>query len=665
MRTGSEMEVETWFDEAEVDDVELGTYQQSNTAINEIEPGYDETEDADLIRSQRYQVGVETKTEYSVQPSNDAQIGSRRFQEEKSKKLDHHQTEKRKMNLKLYLAALQGKWDIAERIYENNGKEIIDHKITKRGETALHIAVSAGQTDFVGKLIQGMSKEAIRAPNKLGNTAFCYAATSGKVELAHDMLKKDKDLATIRGSKEMLPIYMAALLGHKKMVSYLYDKTSDEILTDDDRIDLLVTLIDNDIYDVALRMVEKHKDFLSTARDGNKETALDALARKNFAHQALSGTRTKLFNLLCCGADQKSNPLPGEAYRLLQLVWQEVLLYDDSTVSEVIGSPPVLIFKAAEQGNLEFLTTLICSYPDLVFEVDGNNYSIFHIAVLHRHEDVFKLIHEIGSSKSLVAAFKDGKKNNLLHLAAKLSPQNKLDAIPGAALQLQHELLWFEEVKKVVKKSYVEAKNLTNQTPGEIFLKEHKDLIEKGEKWMRDTADSCMLVATLIATVVFAAAFTVPGGNNQAGNPMFLHEAQFQVFAIADAISLIFSVSAVLNFLSILTSRYALKDFLQSLPKKLVQGLVMLFISVVAMMVAYIAAIFIIFKNGLLRIAIPIAVIAIFPGVLFIRQQSGLLRDVVRSTYMSKSLFRPNKPTLFYAGATAKATKRVAYVYED
>ncbi|KAJ8759833.1 hypothetical protein K2173_009934 [Erythroxylum novogranatense] len=555
------------------------------------------------------------------------------------------------MHLKLYRAARQGNWDIAEKIYNKNENALIEHSITERGETALHIAASAGQTDFVRKLIGRMSKAAIRAQDKLGNTAFCYATTSGKVELAQEMLREDKGLAAIRGRHEMLPIFIAALLGRKKMVTYLYGETSDKILTDDDRINLLVTLIDNDIYDVALSMVKKHTDFLATARDRNGERALDALARKNFAHQAPSGTWTKRFNLLCCGADQKSNPRPTDAYELLQFLSKVPLYKDSTTLREVL-------FTAAEHGNLDLLTTLIRLHPDLVFEINKKNYSIFHIAVLHRHEDVFKLIYEIGSSISLVAAFKDRKKNNLLHLAGKLSPQNKLDTIPGAALQLQHELLWFEEVKKVVKKSYVEAKNKENRTPEEIFLEEHKELLEKGAQWMRDTADSCMLVATLIATVVFAAVFTVPGGNNQDGNPMFLHKAQFQVFAIAEAISLIFSVSAVLTFLSILTSRHALYDFLHSLPKKLAHGLGMLFISVVAMMVAYIAAIFIIFKNGLLRIAIPIAVISVFPVVLFISHQSGLLRAVFRSTYKSTHRFQPNKPTLFYAGDSGKATKK-------
>ncbi|KAJ8759853.1 hypothetical protein K2173_009954 [Erythroxylum novogranatense] len=544
------------------------------------------------------------------------------------------------LHFELHRAAWQGNWDIVKEICETKKrKEIINHSITERGETALHVAVSEGQTDFVRNLIKLMSKEAIKAPDKFGNTAFCNAATAGNVELAHEMLKRVEDLANIRGIERMLPIHVAALLGHKKMVSYLYDRTSDKAWEDDELINLLVTLIENDIYDVALKMVKKHKA-LAVDRDGNQKTALDALAGKKIGQAP-----AKCFNLLCCGAHRKSNPLPSEASRLLNLLWENVQLSDHRIEFEVNRST-LLTFKAAGEGNYELLTLIIRTYPELVIKVDEKNCSIFHIAVLHRHEDVFKLIHEIGSAKSLVAAIKDNKKNNLLHLAAKLSPKKRLDAIPGATLQLQHDLLWFEEVEKVVNKSYVEANNLDKQTPEEVFLIEHKDIINEGWKWMRDTANSCMLVAILMATVVFAAAFTLPGGNNQAGKPMFLHNPQFQVFAIADAISLTFSVSAVLNYLSILSSRYTLNDLKRKLPGKLIQGLVMLFISVVAMMVAYIAAIFIIFKSGLLRTAIPIAVISLFPGVLFIWQQSGLLRDVVRSTYMHKYLFQPNKHTL-------------------
>jgi hypothetical protein len=165
---------------------------------------------------------------------------------------------------------------------------------------------------------------------------------------------------------------------------------------------------------------------------------------------------------------------------------------------------------------------------------------------------------------------------------------------------------------------------------------------------MRDTADSCMLVATLIATVVFAAAFTVPGGNFQdKGTPVFLKEIAFKFFAISDAISLVTSASSLLTFLSIRTSRYAEQNFLWSLPNRLIIGLTTLFISIGAMMVAFMATFFLVFGNKLLPYSIPIAVVASLPVIFFIWQHFRLFVDMIHSTYTSRSLFKPNKSPLF------------------
>ena len=107
--------------------------------------------------------------------------------------------------------------------------------------------------------------------------------------------------------------------------------------------------------------------------------------------------------------------------------------------------PWPLIFTAAERGNLDFLTILIRLYPELIFKVEHNTYSIFHISILNRHEDIFKIIYQIGSIKNLITTYKDRDGNNMLHLAAKvLESPSRLNVIPGAALQLQRELPWFE-----------------------------------------------------------------------------------------------------------------------------------------------------------------------------------------------------------------------------
>jgi ankyrin repeat protein len=132
------------------------------------------------------------------------------------------------------------------------------------------------------------------------------------------------------------------------------------------------------------------------------------------------------------------------AHQLVEKLWEHVLQLQDSEISKLIREPSRLLFDAAESGSLEFLIILIRSYPDLIWKVDHNNRSLFHIAVLYRHETIFNLIYEIGAIKDLIAAYKDDKNNNILHLAGNLAPHNRLQIVSGAALQMQRELLWFK-----------------------------------------------------------------------------------------------------------------------------------------------------------------------------------------------------------------------------
>lgn len=116
------------------------------------------------------------------------------------------------------------------------------------------------------------------------------------------------------------------------------------------------------------------------------------------------------------------------------------------------------------------------------------------------------------------------------------------------------------------------------RTPRMLFMEEHAKLVKEGEKWMKNTASSSMLVATLITTVMFAAIFTVPGGSdNEKGTPIFLEATSFVIFAVSDALALFSSVTSILMFLSILTSRYAEEDFSRLLPQRLIVGLATLF----------------------------------------------------------------------------------------
>ncbi|KAG7959992.1 hypothetical protein I3843_10G098100 [Carya illinoinensis] len=305
------------------------------------------------------------------------------------------------------------------------------------------------------------------------------------------------------------------------------------------------------------------------------------------------------------------------AYQLVDLLWKNVLLLPERDFTKLVQDHSSFLFDAARSGNVEFIIILIRSYPDLIWSVDQNKRSIFHLAIKYRQESVFNLIYELGAIKGIISLYTDQYNNNMLHLAGQIAPPNRLNTISGAALQLQRELLWFKMM------NLDQNKNPAN-TPWELFTKTHEHLQKEGEKWMKDTANYSMLVATLIATVVFSAAFTVP-----------------------DAITFLSSSTAILIFLSILTSRYAEEDFLQSLPARLLLGLTALLISIAGMVVAFSVTCFLVYHNETPSVPIVIIGLAGIPVTLFLVLHYRLWVDIFHSTYGSRFLFRPREVRLF------------------
>lgn len=161
-------------------------------------------------------------------------------------------------------------------------------------------------------------------------------------------------------------------------------------------------------------IVEQNK-LLAIYEDENGDTPLEVLARK---------------------------PFSSDAYALLDCLWDIAVCQDDIELGK-IENLARLFFVAADAENEEFLIELIRRYPDFLYKVNQSKHSIFHIAVSRRYVKVFNLMCELGGVKDLIATYKDEDGNNILHLAAKLAPQNQLNSIPGAALQMQREVLWY------------------------------------------------------------------------------------------------------------------------------------------------------------------------------------------------------------------------------
>ncbi|WRX18190.1 PGG domain - like 10 [Theobroma cacao] len=325
----------------------------------------------------------------------------------------------------------------------------------------------------------------------------------------------------------------------------------------------------------------------------------------------------------------------ANAMELLRRIAKYISTLDKAQILQ--GAVRYAMIGAAKLGVTEFIIETGKANPDVMSFTDDHCRNIFMIAAIHRQEKVVSLICGIPALTGQLLPY--------------LGPDSeaKLTQISGAALQMQRELQWFKETKNILPQVHARYTNNKMQTAKQIFDETHKDLRKQGEEWMKQLASSSTVVGTLIMTIMFAAAFIVPGGNDQNnGFPIFLtsghkHEVAFMIFIISDAISLFASSTSVLMFLGILTTRYAMEDFLTSLPNKLIIGLSTLFISIATMMAAFCASL-VIMLQGRLWIIIPIILLASIPITLFAWLQFPLLVEVIVSTYGAGIFDRKMKP---------------------
>ncbi|XP_038693142.1 uncharacterized protein LOC119991031 [Tripterygium wilfordii] len=600
-------------------------------------------------------------------------------------------------NLPLLRAIDKGDWETAKNFLDNN-PGALTASLTSDEDKALHVAVLAGNVEIVEELVNRLSSKNLEVKNQKESTALNYAAMGGIKVIAEHLIRKNQNLITICNGNDQIPVVVASLYGHKDMVRYLYEKTAKQYLKGANGAMLLTTCIMGDLFDIALDLLQHHPR-LAVAQDTDKDTAPDVLAKKPSAFP--SGTTLRfwqhwIYSLICIPSHQTLRNTNGDIERLHsgspirrnmiaeglpklgETFWRHLknfvpairYLYDLKLthaqaqkllccICEVIFTNPEsefekmgvykAVFNAVKHGIVEFIEEIIKQYPDIIWSTDKNGRGIFLCATACRQEKIFNLIYHLGA-KSLLAASCDKDQNTILHQAALIAPSSQLDRVSGAALQMQRELQWFKEVQDIVQPKYTGMFNSKDKTPRALFTEQHRKLKEEGEEWMKETAESSAFVAALIATIMFSAAFTVPGGEDaDTGYPLYLDRNSFMVFIISDAVSLFTSSTSLLMFLGILSTRYREEDFLISLPTKLIVGFSTLFFSIATMMITFGITLVIMLRQRAPWVSFPIILLGSVPVTIFAMLQFPLFVEILWLTY-GPGIFDKPKKRLFMSG---------------
>ncbi|KAL6332629.1 hypothetical protein AAG906_009949 [Vitis piasezkii] len=290
-----------------------------------------------------------------------------------------------------------------------------------------------------------------------------------------------------------------------------------------------------------------------------------------------------------------------------------------------------LLFLATMSNTPQIVRQILIHHPQAIEHTNKEGMNILHVAILYRHDQIFDMVveeFEVLSRRLLSATDNEG--NSLLHMVGKKKKSQVREKMQNPALQLRTEFVLFKKVKKACQVHVAKPLNKENKTAEELFATRNEQLHKEAKEWLMRTTENCTLLSVFIATVAFAAAYTVPGGPDQnTGIPILNCKPFFVVFILADLISLTWALRSVGIFLSILQSSFLLEDFEKHLFKKLIHGIICLTLSVLMMAVAFGATIILIMEHNWKKAVWH--VVAFLPVPIFFLSYSPLLSAVLHT----------------------------------
>ncbi|KAL2533225.1 Ankyrin repeat family protein [Abeliophyllum distichum] len=171
-----------------------------------------------------------------------------------------HDVEDARIGLQqVYDALILGKERVVDRFLRQYKTSAFTERITASGETALMVAIKGGHGHIIKKLVSLTPPELLAFKEDFGNTALHVVAELDNVKTAQLLVNKNHELLNICNRREILPIHLAAIRGHREMTSYLFsvgmkDEIHSSLLKDADGEKLVFDLVAARFCDLALQL---------------------------------------------------------------------------------------------------------------------------------------------------------------------------------------------------------------------------------------------------------------------------------------------------------------------------------------------------------------------------------------------------------------------------
>ncbi|XP_052174127.1 ankyrin repeat-containing protein At5g02620-like [Diospyros lotus] len=457
----------------------------------------------------------------------------------------------KKEDTPLHSAARAGDLKAALGILTSTGDGELKEFLSKQnqsGETAFYVAAEYGYTDLVKEMLKYYDVSSAGIKAKNGYDAFHIAAKQGNLEILKILMECSPDLSMTFDQSYTTPLHTAAAQGHIEIVNFLLEEQNS-----------LATITRNNLK-TALH---------SSARNGRLEV-VKALLRKE----------------------------PGIALKIDK-------------------KGQTALHMAAKGQSVEVVDELIQLNAALIKMADNKGNSPLHIATrkgrsqivqaLLNHEEIDKDAINKSGETALDTAEKSGHSNIAILLQEHgVQSAKSIGSKPKAssAKELKQTV---SDIKHEVHNQLEQACQTRKRVRG--IAKRINKMHEEG---LNNAISSTTIVAVLIATVAFAAIFTVPGQyvdpknigpRKSLGEANIAPNTAFTVFIIFDSLALFISLAVVVVQTSVVAVERNAKKQMMAVINKL------MWLACVLVSVAFLAMSFIVVGDSGRWLAFGVAVI--------------------------------------------------------
>ncbi|XP_059296381.1 ankyrin repeat-containing protein ITN1-like [Lycium ferocissimum] len=361
-------------------------------------------------------------------------------------------------------------------------REAMVNEVNELGETALFTAAERGYIDVVKELLPYSTKEGITTKNRSGLDPLHIAASQGHQAIVRLLLEHDPELSKTVGQSNATPLVSAATKGHTAVVHELLSKDSN----------LLEISRSNGKNALHLSARQGHVDIVQALLEKDPQLARRIDKKGQTAlHMAVKGVSSDVVKLL-------------------------------------LQADPAIVMLPDKFGNTALHIATRKKRSEIVHELlllDDTNVN----ALTRDHRTALDIAEGLPMSEESTEL-----KECLTRYGA--CRANELNNQPRDELRKT-----VTEIKKNVHSQLEQARKTNKNMTG--IAKELQKLHREG---INNATNSVTIVASLFATVAFAAIFTVPGGDLDSGYAVASNTPSFKIFYITNALALFTSLAVVL-----------------------------------------------------------------------------------------------------------------------